>query len=59
MFKSKGRISALLLVVLFSANIAAAAPRRDTGETGVFAKLIHLVKKLLPSPADEPTFPRP
>jgi hypothetical protein len=57
--KSKVRISAILLVVLLSSNAAIAAPRRDAGSSGVFAQLIHLVKKLLPVTTDDPSFPRP
>ncbi|HSY51168.1 MAG TPA: hypothetical protein VLC46_20345 [Thermoanaerobaculia bacterium] len=58
--RTKGRISAILLVVFLSTNAAIAAPRRDAGSPGgVLAQLIHLVKKLLPSPMDDPQYPHP
>ena len=60
MFKPKVRISAILLAALFSANLAIASPRTHPGDPGgVLARLVHLVKRLLPSPMDDPSFPRP
>jgi len=58
-FKPKGRISAILLVVFLSTNAATAAPRRDPGSPSVLAELVQLVKKLLPITTTDPDFPHP
>jgi hypothetical protein len=61
--RSKVRVAACLVIVALSTNVLSAAPRRQSAPDSVFAKIERIVKQirniLLPTPLDDPSFPKP
>jgi hypothetical protein len=59
MFTTKGRISAILLVVLLSFATASGAATRSTGRDGSFLDRVLGIGKRVVHSLDEIVFPRP
>jgi len=51
----------LLSVILVSSIPVNAAPRRDVNEPSWLGRIIHVIRAigLMPTPADDPSFPNP
>jgi hypothetical protein len=59
--RSSVRFATVVLVVILTTNIAAAAPHRDGGSDGFFGSIAKIVKQIgrILRPLEEPTWPKP
>ncbi|HEV7488225.1 MAG TPA: hypothetical protein VGQ65_21330 [Thermoanaerobaculia bacterium] len=60
--RSKTRVATFVLLVVLTSGIAA-APKREDPQAGFFSRLgqivNHIRKIFLPTPFDDPSFPKP
>lgn len=61
--RSKTRVATFVLLIVLTSGVASAAPKREDPQDGFFGRLgqivNHIRKIFLPTPFDDPSFPKP